>query len=78
MNIKGAFRLGEMGKAFVEPVLGEKKPCCGAESPSPPGCMEDASFSSSQLKRGLPLEPLEEIVVPGQVCVPQCLWARDD
>ena len=24
MNIRGAFRLGEMGKAFVEPVLGER------------------------------------------------------
>lgn len=66
MNIKGAFRLGEMGKTFVEPVLGEKKPCCGAESSSPPGCREDCCLLFLKpAEEGAALEPLKEIVVPG-------------
>ena len=78
MNSKGAFRRGKMGKAFVEPVLGEKKTCC-TKSSSPPGCREDCCLLFlRQTEEGAALELLEEIVVLGRVCVPQCLWARND
>ena len=63
MTIRGAFRLGEMGKAFVEPVLGERNLVVVLSPMRLQGGLLPPFPQAN--RRGAALEPLEEIVVPG-------------